>query len=170
MLAYTPDYVTPDPNCDPASTAWSAVGVQAPDSRPVPDVLLCQLSSTVGPNVREGIYITGPVTGTGSCRSAQGAWDLTYSGTWNDSDLGTLNHCTEDNFGWITVTNRASGKSQREFQEWAPATPYTHRLMLVTSDGLAAPIGVGLLQATPDPCTMPSSFTSSLTYAFLLLS
>jgi len=112
MLVLTPDYVTPDPNCDPASTAWSAVGVQAPDSRPVPDVLLCQLSSTVGPNVREGIDITGPVTGTGSCRSAQGAWDLTYSGTWNDSDLGTLNHCTEDNFGWITVTNRATGKSQ----------------------------------------------------------
>ena len=35
--------------------------------------------------------------------------------------------------------------------EWTPATPYTHRLMLVPSDGLAAPIGVGLLQATPDP-------------------
>ena len=156
MLVFTPDYVTPDPNCDPASTAWSAVGVQAPDSRPVPDVLLCQLSSTVGPNVREGIDITIPPASrlaepAGSCRSAQGAWDLTYSGTWNDSDLGTLNHCTEDNFGWITVTNRATGKSQQEFQEWTPATPYTHRLMLVPSDGLAAPIGVGLLQATPDP-------------------
>jgi hypothetical protein len=164
-----------------ASTAWTADA-----SAPVSDTLACNATGSVGPNGlgggREGYFFFGPAQGAGSCQSAEGAWTLSYTGSWGEiGPWGQPPPCPGTYNVTVTVTNQQTGVSQTEQQTWSPpsdqsslCTPAANtepRPIEVTSSvppNLGSPLGAGTIQESPDPSTLPSTMTTATTWTFLL--
>jgi hypothetical protein len=157
--------------------AWTADA-----SAPVSDALTCNATGSVGPNGlvggREGYFFSGPAQGAGSCQSAEGAWTLSYTGSWGESGpWGQPPQCPGIYYVAVTVTNQQTGLSQTEQQTWSqntlcsPAPTTEPRPIEVTSSvppNLGSPLGAGTIQESPDPSTLPSTMTTATTWTFVL--
>jgi hypothetical protein len=162
-----------------ASTAGAAVA-----SPPASDVLTCNATGSVGPNGlgggRGGFFFSGPAQGSGSCQSAEGAWTVSYTGSWGESGpWGQPPQCPGTYYVTVTVTNQPTGLSQTEQQTWAPpsdslCTPSANtepRPIEVTKTvppNQGSPLGAGTIQESPDPATLPSTMSTVTNWSFAL--
>jgi hypothetical protein len=153
--------------CDATSAPLTIVAAEVPPSAPLPVALACRASGTVGPNIistpRSGpVGDGGPISGSGTCISMDGRWDLTYTGDWGGTGPDQSTACPGAYNVYLTATSRANGRTVKQYQSWVENSKNGMAAFVATSVGLAGvgPVGVGTIKQSPDPCTLPASMTT----------